>query len=99
MRDNIMLAKDYDPDAGTIPGFIPGSMDPDMPIGTRFRKIQSEPNAKHEIGDEGYVISSLGPARCPICNADEEHYGYFVIWDDMQDVPVFISGCKIEKVS
>jgi len=61
-----------------------------FPNGSRVRKVTSDPGDTHKIGDQARVIGSVGPA--PEFGGE---YGYYVNWDDMPDVPVFIRGRKL----
>jgi len=61
------------------------------PNGTRvFKTIYKESDA-HQVGAKATVVGSLGPAN--------GIYGYFVEWDDMPGIPVFVAGTRIAMVS
>lgn len=59
------------------------------PNGTRVRKICSSSGDKHTDGALAYVRGSLGAGGM---------VGYFVEWDDLPLVPVFIAGLRLAKV-
>jgi hypothetical protein len=65
-----------------------------IPNGTRVQKIAGDPTDAHVIGDLATVIGSMGPAELDGVSV----YGYFVHWDDMPEVPVFVAGIKIAEV-
>lgn len=58
-------------------------------------KINSEPNDTTENGTLGKVIGSVS---IPVVLNGIEHYGYTVIWDDKNDVPIAVAGYKLEVV-
>jgi len=61
------------------------------PNGTRIRKEVFTDGDAHGIGELGTVVGSIGPL--------EGHYGYFIRWDDMPHVPVFVVGNRIGRAS
>ena len=64
--------------------------------GTIVEKINSEPRDTHRDGARAMIVGSVGPVddlRLPA------KYGYFVVWDDMPGVPVFIAGHRIRPVA
>lgn len=69
---------------GQAPGAIPN--------GTRVVKVRGRVDDAHPLGSRATVISSFGPT------ADNE-YGYWVAWDDMPDIAVFVRGNKIDAAS
>jgi hypothetical protein len=60
--------------------------------GTRIEKINSEPGDGHRDGSQGSIASALGPAA-------DGTWGYFVRWDDMPEVLVFIAGRRVRPVN
>ena len=60
------------------------------PNGTRVRKTQSDPGDTHRDGAPGTVRGSIGPA---------EMIGYFVEWDDLPGIPVFIGAPRLELLA
>jgi hypothetical protein len=60
--------------------------------GTRIEKINSVPEDSHRDGAQGSIDRALGPAA-------DETWGYFVRWDDMPEVPVFIAGRRVRPVN
>lgn len=60
------------------------------PNGTRVRKVGSSAGDSHRDGDLATVRGSVGPALGTS--------GYFVEWDDLPTVPVFVAGTRIAKV-
>lgn len=74
-------------------GYISGSVDGAIPNRTRIRKIIYEEKDGHQIGAKGIVVASMGP----ILWNGKDCYGYFVEWDDMPGIPVFVVGYKIEE--
>ncbi len=67
-----------------------------MPNGTIVTKVNSLPTDAHPDGTPALIIGSVGPVDLP--DFPGVKYGYFVVWDDMPSVPVFIAGNRIEKV-
>lgn len=65
-----------------------------MPNGTRVEKINSPPGEPHRDGDQATVISSVGPVPWQGYMV----YGYFVEWDDLPGLYVFISGDRIRSL-
>lgn len=60
--------------------------------GTRVVKVGREAGDSHDDGAPARVIGSLGPIPF---RGMTEVYGYWVEWDDMPEVPVFIVGHRI----
>ena len=58
--------------------------------GSRVKKIGSMPGDAHSDGARGTVRASLGPVR--------GEYGYFVEWDDVPRIPVFIRGNRLALI-
>lgn len=73
--------------------YIPGQADGAIPNGARIRKAVYEENDGHQIGAKGTVLSSHGP----VTFEGKSHFCYFVEWDDMPGLPVFVVEYKIEK--
>jgi hypothetical protein len=59
--------------------------------GTRVRKINSVPTDTHTDGAPATVLGSVGPAL--------GQFGYWVEWDDIPGVPVFIAGERLEELA
>jgi len=64
------------------------------PNGSRVIKLIFEEGDAHQVGDLATVIGSLGPFAY-----QGSRYGYFVIWDDTPDVPVFSVDKKLGLAS
>lgn len=60
--------------------------------GTRVQKSVFEPGDAHARGAFATVIGSVGP----FVHEGAQAYGYFVVWDDAQDVAVFVAGPRIK---
>lgn len=65
-------------------------MNPPIPNGTLVRKTNTKAGDTHQDGALGRVKSSIGPA-------DDGVYGYFVEWNSLPGLPVFIAGTRIQK--
>lgn len=65
------------------------------PDGTRVRKSRMRPGDTHGVGA---LARTLGEAFGPIQHEGRMLHGYFVIWDDLPGVPVFIREDALEKV-
>lgn len=63
-----------------------------LPNGTRVVKKNSEPDDAHTDGETGTIRGSIGAAG----SADGICYGYFVEWDNLPGIPVFIVDTRIE---
>ncbi len=72
--------------------FIPGQAVGAITNGSRVQKIVYENNDRHQTGAEGTVLSSHGP----VTHEGRSCYCYFVEWDDMPGIPVFVVGYKIK---
>lgn len=55
---------------------------------SRITKVVQEDEDAHPVGAMATVIGSVGPI-------ESGEFGYFVRWDDMPDVAVFVRGRKI----
>ncbi len=62
-----------------------------LAIGTRVEKINSVTGDSHEDGAQAVIIEMLGPTP-------SGEYGYFVHWDDMPSLPVFIAGSRVRSI-
>jgi hypothetical protein len=61
-----------------------------IPVGTRVFKTQSKPGEDtHGDGALGKVIAQFGTTKMP---------GYFVEWDDMPGISVFVAGHRLEPI-
>lgn len=63
-------------------------------IGTRVEKVHSEPGDAHQDGDLGSIVRTLGPVEGPT----GPMWGYFVEWDDIPRVPVFIKHTRVRPI-
>lgn len=61
-------------------------------VGQGAIKVLNDPGDTHVIGDTATVIASFGPITA---GEYEGQYGYFVVWDDMPDLAVFVRGGKL----
>jgi hypothetical protein len=60
--------------------------------GTIVEKTNSaEGKDTHKDGARAVVVRALGPV--------EDQYGYFVRWDDLPGIDVFVAGSRIRAVS
>lgn len=67
-------------------------MDPTpIPRGARVIKINSQPDDAHGDGALAHVADILGPDAIG-------GFGYFVRWDDIPEVPVFIAGSRLRRL-
>ncbi len=73
--------------------FIPGRAEGAIHNGRVVVKVDGEPDDSHALGARALVLSSMGP----IAEMSNE-YGYFVEWEDMPGIPVFVSGHKLREV-
>lgn len=69
-------------------GVIGHNADGAMVCGTRVQKIGTEPGDTHPDGTLATVLGSAGA---------EDKIGYFVEWDDVPGLPVFIAGNRIKE--
>jgi hypothetical protein len=58
-----------------------------LPKGARVEKCNSQPQDRHRDGARGVVVATLGPVDILL--------GYFVRWDDLPNVPVFIAYTRV----
>jgi len=65
-----------------------------MPNGTLVEKQNSEPEDGHPDGERGKIVGSMGPLEEPVLGC---RYGYFVMWEENPEVPVFIMETKLKK--
>lgn len=62
---------------------VPGA----FPAGTRIQKTGTEPSDAHPDGSPGTVLGSIGNS--------EIGYGYFIRWDDVPEIPVFVAAHRV----
>jgi hypothetical protein len=62
--------------------------------GDRVRKVGSDERDAHRDGAAGRVLKVL-PVSIPTDN-DGQEFAYFVEWDDLPGMPVFIRGSRLE---
>ncbi len=65
-----------------------------MPNGTLVVKQNSEPEDGHPDGEVGKIVGSMGPLDEPVLGC---RYGYFVMWEENPEVPVFTMESKVKK--
>jgi hypothetical protein len=70
------------------------SADGAIPNGTRVRKCLMEEGDANPVGTLGTVEGSMGPVPHPLHG---NMYGYFVRWDTMPYIQVFVAGKKVER--
>lgn len=80
---------------------VVGEAEGAIPNGTTVVKVRDDPADRHTIGDKAIVLSSFGPTRedqadMPGFEGAGE-FAYFVEWDDLRGVPIFIRGNKIKE--
>jgi hypothetical protein len=68
-----------------------------LPNGTRIQKTNSGPSDRHQDGDQGTVIGSVGPGIMKEYGPNP-HYLYFVVWDDWGKLPIGIADFRIKPV-
>lgn len=87
---------------GEEPGavvFLPGEAEGAYALGSRVARTDYQPgDGPHTEGDQATVIASHGPVILPDVEEAAEEFGYFVIWDDMPGVPVFVRGRKLRPI-
>jgi hypothetical protein len=66
-----------------------------LPNGTRVEKTRSKPGDTHTDGAKATVLGSMGPIEF---EGDARVFGYFVTWDELPGVPVFIAGTRVRKL-
>jgi|SRR5262245_10664884 len=72
---------------GYTTAHVPGA----LPNGTRVEKVKGDEGDTHAVGARATVIGSMqAPPNVPAIGI-----GYFVEWDDMPGVPVFVAGWKL----
>lgn len=64
------------------------------PNGSRVVKCNAAADDGHPNGAQGTVTGSMGPAEM----GGRQVYGYFVSWDDMPGVPVFVASYTEHRV-
>ena len=73
-----------------------------IPNGTRVLKVNTEPGDGHVDGDAAEVVGSLGPVEFSEEEARKHdtapglQFGYWVLWEDGPQVPVFIAGHRLK---
>jgi hypothetical protein len=68
------------------------------PNGTRVVKTRSDSTDGHQDGAEGVIIGSIGPAKGRVfLEGMPIKYGYWVHWDDMKNIPVFVAESRLLK--
>lgn len=84
---------------GEEPGvalFLPGEAEGAYALGSRVERTgYQKGDGPHVEGDQATVIASHGPLPAPEDGVPE--YAYFVLWDDMRGVPVFVRGRKLRQ--
>lgn len=66
-----------------------------LPPGTRVEKINSEPDDTHQDGAPATVLRRF--PEDPVNDMGRE-FGYFVHWDDLPDLQVFIAAHRIRPL-
>lgn len=79
--------------AGHDVEFDPSEASGAWPNGTRVRKTNSVDGDGHRDGSLAVVRGSIGPD--PLTGL----FGYFVEWDDLPALPVFIAGSRLATVN
>lgn len=69
-----------------------------IPDGTRTEKINSKPGDTRTDGAQGLVLSRFPPDEYGL-PGDALASGYFVEWDDLPGLPVFIAAVRIRPVT
>ena len=67
-----------------------------IPNGTEVVKVLSEKGDAHRLGSRAVVLGSLGPMEL---EGLPDMFGYFVEWEGVKGVPVFVMGHKIRAGS
>lgn len=81
-------AKDYRAEDKLPVVLLESKVEGALPKGTRIVKLAHKEGDAHETGSGGVVLSSYGVP---------EMFGYFVEWDDMPGVPVFVASVRVRK--
>lgn len=74
--------------------YVPGEAEGAIPNGAAIIKITFEQGDHNPIGTKGKVLASHGPI-----DLETGEFGYFVEWDTLPGLPVFVRGRKIEADS
>jgi hypothetical protein len=69
-----------------------------FPAGTVVEKRGSKPNDTHVDGARGRVIRYLGPVPLD-AHTDPLAYGYFVVWDDLPGIQIFVAGSRLQAIA
>jgi len=74
------------------------------PRGTRVEKVGSHEGDGHKNGALATISEYFGPIPADIIGSTGEvipkgTFGYFVYWDDLPGVPVFVAGHRIRPVA
>ena len=69
-------------------GFVDTDAPGAIPRGTAIVKIISEKGDANPVGTKGKVIGSMG---------DGQKMGYFIEWETLPGVPVFVADFKIGR--
>lgn len=86
----VKMARDHQPGDVAVytTDHAPGAFAND----SRVRKTVFGPGDQHPVGSLATVLGSVGPFDA----GRGREFGYFVIWDAMPGVPVFVRGGKLE---
>jgi hypothetical protein len=70
-------------------GFTAGEAPGAISNGTPVVKVKSEIGDLNPVGATGTVLGSI--------SGGDQGFGYFVAWDQLPNMPVFIAGFKIDR--
>lgn len=82
-----MTTTDYDPKDPITFGWTDDEAEGAIPNGTRVIKVEGSDEGAIKLGTRGRILGSV--------NHPELGYAYFVEWDTMKMLPVFVVGWKI----
>lgn len=77
-----------------------GSAEGAIGTGVEIEKCNTEPGDSFTDGERGVVIASMRVPRREVVPLflDPPEFGYYVVFDAMPGVPVFINGYRIKEV-
>jgi hypothetical protein len=84
---------------GWTGGFTREQADGAIPNGTRVRKCRLESGDAHPVGSLGVVLGSMATPLDLLPAFPDDHFAYFVEWDDHPRMAVGIIASKIEALA
>ena len=74
----------------SMTGQAPGA----IPNGRVVVKVANEKGDAHKIGDRGRIVGSIATPSALFKLLPDTPISYFIEWDDLPGVPVFVLGWK-----